>query len=124
MSARPRVLVVDDHPVGAELLAFVLEEGGFDVETVGDAEGARRCIADARPDLILMDLQLPGEDGLALTRALKANAATRTIPVVACTAYAMRGDEAATRAAGCDDYLPKPVDVGSLARHLHVLIGR
>lgn len=119
-----RALVVDDQPAGAELLSFVLENEGFEVAWAADADAARRSIAAAPPDVVVMDIQLPGEDGLTLTRALKADAATRAIPVVACTAYAMKGDEAAMRAAGCDGYLPKPIDVGRFAQHVRALIGR
>ncbi len=122
MTPRPRVLVVDDHRVGADLMAFVLEDGGFEVETAADAVGARRRIAETRPDLILMDVQLPGEYGLALTRALKSDEATRAIPVIACTAYAMRGDEEIMRAAGCDGYLAKPIDVLRFAQQVHEVL--
>ena len=122
MNARPRVLIVDNHAVGAELAAFLLEAGGFEVATERDAEGARRRIAAARPDLILMDVQLPGEDGLALTRTLKADAATRDIPVVACTACAMPGDEATMIAAGCQGYLAKPIEVDRFVQQVLAML--
>ena len=83
---------------------------GYDVRTAGDAEEALAVLATFRPRLILMDLQLPGMDGLELTRRLKADPATRDIVIVALTAYAMKGDEERARAAGCDGYVTKPID--------------
>ena len=114
-TAAPRVLVVDDNALTIELVGFVLGQAGFDLQTAGDAAAALQRIAERRPDLILMDIQLPGLDGLALTRRLKADAATRDIVIIAFTAYAMKGDELTMRAAGCDGYLSKPIDVARLA---------
>jgi two-component system, cell cycle response regulator DivK len=111
----PRVLVVDDNVLTLELVEFVLSNAGFELQTAANAEGAMLCILRQRPDLILMDIQLPGMDGLALTRRLKADAATRDIVIVAFTAYAMKGDELTMRAAGCDRYVSKPIDVARLA---------
>ena len=119
----PRVLVVDDNPFNLELASFVLLADGLVVATAGDADEALGRIADFQPDLILMDIQLPGMDGLALTRRLKADPATRRIVVVAFTAYAMKGDEAAMRAAGCDGYLAKPIDVTRFAAEVRGLLG-
>jgi two-component system, cell cycle response regulator DivK len=115
ITAAPRVLVVDDNALTIELVGFVLGQAGFDLQTAGDAAAALQRIAERRPDLILMDIQLPGLDGLALTRRLKADAATRDIVIIAFTAYAMKGDELTMRAAGCDGYLSKPIDVARLA---------
>lgn len=114
----PRVLVVDDNPLNVELVAFVLAADGFAVESVGDAQAALAHLARGLPDLVLMDVQLPGMDGLELTRRLKADAATAAIPVVAFTAYAMKGDEARALAAGCEGYISKPIDVARFARTL------
>lgn len=118
----PVVLVVDDNPTNLKLVAYLLQAKGYDVRTAMDAEGALSAIANERPALILMDLQLPGMDGLELTRQLKAAPETRGIVVIAVTAYAMKGDEERALAAGCDDYVPKPVDTRALprivARHL------
>lgn len=105
-----RVLVVDDNELNGKLVRVVLEAAGYEVRLAEDVEAARREIAGHRPDLILMDVQLGGEDGLLLTRRLKADAATRPIPIVALTALAMRGDEERAREAGCDDYITKPID--------------
>ena len=111
----PRVLIVDDNPMNVELVSFLLEADRFVIETAGDAHAALERLDDFRPQLILMDIQLPGMDGLALTRQLKADPHTRHIVVVAFTAYAMKGDEARMRAAGCDGYLSKPIEVASFA---------
>jgi len=110
-----RALVVDDNAMNIELVTFVLEADGFVVEAAADAGQAAARLGAFRPDVILMDIQMPGVDGLTFTRQLKADVATRHIVVVALTAYAMKGDEAKARAAGCDGYLSKPIDVGSFA---------
>jgi CheY-like chemotaxis protein len=111
----PPILIVDDNPTNAKLLAYVLARAGYAVATAADATEALAAIASARPRLILMDLQLPGVDGFELTRRLKADPATAGIVIVAVTAYAMTGDEDRARAAGCDGYLPKPIDTRTLA---------
>ena len=108
------ILIVDDNPANLKLVCFVLVREGYDVHTAVDAEEALVAIKGRTPRLILMDLQLPGMDGLQLTRSLKANPATRSILIVALTAYAMRGDEEKAVAAGCDGYLVKPIDTRTL----------
>jgi len=110
-----RVLVVDDNEMNVELAKFVLETDGFEVESAVDAIEALERIPEFLPDLILMDIQMPGMDGLELTRLLKADPARKGILIVAFTAYAMRGDEARMRAAGCDGYLSKPIDAPTFA---------
>jgi CheY-like chemotaxis protein len=114
LSAAGHVLVVDDNPVNVKLLRLLLEGEGYQVHTAEGAESALRALAQRRPELILMDVQLRGVDGLELTRRLKADTATAAIPVVAVTAYAMKGDEERALAAGCDGYLPKPIDTNRL----------
>jgi two-component system, cell cycle response regulator DivK len=111
----PAVLVVDDNPLNIELVSFVLQADAFDVLPAADARAALALLARQRPELILMDIQLPGMDGLALTRLLKADPRTRSIPIVAFTAYAMKGDELKMREAGCEGYVSKPVNVATLA---------
>lgn len=114
----PRVLIVDDNAMNVELVSFLLEADRFVIAAVGDAHAALERLDDFRPQLILMDIQLPGMDGLALTRQLKADPRTCHIVVVAFTAYAMKGDEARMRAAGCDGYLSKPIEVGRFAEQV------
>ncbi|OYT87770.1 MAG: hypothetical protein CFE46_11600 [Burkholderiales bacterium PBB6] len=116
-----RVLVVDDNPLNLELVSFVLGAEGMEVVEAVDAEQAQAKLTGFQPDLVLMDVQLPGLDGLALTRLLKADQATRHMKVVAFTAYAMKGDEGKMRAAGCDGYLAKPIDVATFADQVRAL---
>jgi len=117
-----RILIVDDNATNLKLVAYLMRNHGYTVDTALDAESALDSIRVNRPDVILMDIQLPGIDGLELTRRLKADAATRDIVVVAVTAYAMKGDQAKALAAGCDDYITKPIDTRTLPdtikRHL------
>lgn len=108
------ILIVDDHPGNMKLLSFVLENQGYDVRRAADAEEALLVLRDFHPRLILMDLQLPGMDGLELTRRLKADAAHRDTIIVAVTASAMAGDEARAMEAGCDGYITKPIDTRAL----------
>ncbi|MBY0469226.1 MAG: response regulator [Burkholderiaceae bacterium] len=118
----PCVLVVDDNAINVELVRYVLEHDGFTVESAPDAHEALRCIRNFKPALVLMDIQMPGMDGLELTQILKADPLLRHIVVVAFTAYAMRGDEAKMRAAGCDGYLSKPIDVHTFAASVRSLL--
>src|ERR1700733_6196192 len=95
------ILVIDDNPANLKLIRVLLTFEGYEVLTAQDAESALTMINASRPQLILTDLQLPGMDGLTLTRQLKANSATHDIPIVALTAYAMKGDEEKASEAGC-----------------------
>jgi two-component system cell cycle response regulator DivK len=104
------ILVVDDNAVNLKLARVLLEKAGYAVRTAADGVEALAALKDFRPRLILMDLQMPGLDGLQVTRLLKADPATAGIKVVALTAYAMKGDDVRAKAAGCDAYLPKPID--------------
>jgi two-component system, cell cycle response regulator DivK len=115
MSEAPRVLVVDDNPLNVELAAAVLSADGMQVEVAADAAETALRMAEFKPELVLMDIQLPGVDGLTLTRQIKADPATRHVVVLAFTAYAMKGDEARMLDAGCDGYISKPIEVGSFA---------
>lgn len=110
------ILIVDDNPVNLKLIRILLVGEGYNVHTAGDAEEALRILQDLRPRLILMDIQLPGIDGLELTRQLKANPLTRDIRILGLTAYAMKGDEEKIMAAGCDGYIAKPIDTRTLPR--------
>ena len=110
-----RVLVVDDNFMNVEMASYVLSANAITVETAEDAQEALAKIPGFKPDLILMDIQMPGMDGVMLTQRLKADAATRQIIVIAFTAYAMKGDAARLTAAGCDGYIAKPIDVRTFA---------
>jgi CheY-like chemotaxis protein len=110
----PRVLIVDDNKTNLKLASDVLGLGGYEILKASDAESAQEIIRQTPPDLILMDIALPGMDGLTLTRLLKADESTRHIVVVALTAFAMKGDDARAREAGCDGYITKPIDTRSL----------
>ncbi len=105
-----RILVVEDNPVNLELVTELLEQEGYQVLTAESAEVALHLTLVERPDLILMDLQLPGMTGYEATRRLKAHPSTATIPILAITASAMLGDDLKAREAGCDGYLTKPLD--------------
>ena len=105
-----RVLVVDDNAVNRRLLQVLLRFRGYEVCEAASAPEAFATLREKPPHLILMDLRLPGMDGLTATRRLKADPATREIPVVAVTSYAMKGDEETARAAGCCAYVTKPID--------------
>lgn len=111
----PRVLVVDDNMANRALTTFVLDAAGLEVATAIDAETAMAEVAGFAPDLILMDIQLPGLDGMALAGRLKAEPVTQHIVIIAFTAFAMKGDEARMLAAGCDGYIAKPFDVVTFA---------
>jgi CheY-like chemotaxis protein len=108
------ILIVDDNPQNLKLARVLLVGEGFEARTAVDAEHAMTVLKEFTPQLILMDIQLPGMDGLELTRLLKADPKTRQIVIVALTAYAMRGDEERARAAGCDGYIAKPLDIDTL----------
>jgi len=116
------ILIVDDNPANLKLARVLLAGEGYEVRTATDAEEALRVLQGFRPRLILMDLQMPGMDGFALTRRLKGDPATKGILILALTAYVMKGDEEKAMAAGCDGYVPKPIDTRALpqliARHL------
>ena len=103
------VLIIEDNPANMTLATFLLQSAGHSVLAALDAETGLTLARDEQPDLVLMDIQLPGMDGLEATALLKSDEATREIPVVALTALAMKGDEERIRAAGCDGYIAKPL---------------
>jgi len=110
----PQILVVDDNPTNLKLVSDVLKSAGYEVFKANTAENAVLVIEQSMPDLILMDIALPGMDGLTLTRKLKAEASTKQIPIIALTAFAMKGDDQKAREAGCDGYITKPIDTRAL----------
>jgi CheY-like chemotaxis protein len=114
MNARGTILIVDDNPTNLKLAADVLEFEGHAISRARDADEAQEVLKHTQPDLILMDIQLPGMDGLTLTRLLKGNPSYQNIPIVALTAFAMKGDEDKAREAGCYGYITKPIETRKL----------
>ena len=108
------ILVVDDNEGGLLLASAVLQREGFRVDSAGSSEEVLERLSARAPDLILMDVQLPGQDGLSLTRQLKADPATASIPIVALTAHAMATDREQAIAAGCIGYISKPIETRTL----------
>src|SRR4030081_1409494 len=104
-----KVLIIEDNSANMTLATFLLQSAGHSVLSATDAETGLTLARSQQPDLILMDIQLPGMDGLQATALLKQDEATRDIPVIALTALAMKGDEQRIRAAGCDGYIAKPL---------------
>ena len=109
--AAARILVVEDNDMNMQLVEFLLEEGGYDIVKATSGEEALAITREAAPDLILMDIHLPGMDGLSVVRAMKADTRTARVPILALTAHAMRGDKDRFLEAGCDGYISKPIDV-------------
>jgi two-component system cell cycle response regulator DivK len=103
-----RILVVEDHEDNRQILRILLAGAGFDMLEAWDGEAALKTAASERPDLILMDIQLPGLNGYEVTQRLKADPALRAIPIIAVTSYALSGDEDKATEAGCDAYVTKP----------------
>lgn len=108
-----KILIVDDNPSNLKLFTFLLASSGYALRTAVDAREALAALAEFHPDLVLLDLQLPDMDGLELARRLKADPSTKDIPIIAVTAYAMKGDEERARASGVDGYISKPIDKNS-----------
>jgi CheY-like chemotaxis protein len=115
---RTEILVVEDNPANQMLIEAVLQTSGYAISLASSAAEALERIEHRRPDLILMDIELPGQDGLSLTRKLKADPSTASIPVVALTANAMSGDRQRSVEAGCIGYISKPYDTRSLGTEI------
>ena len=120
---KKRILVVDDNPRNLKLAFDVLEDAGYAVVEAVNAEEAQSMIDRNLPDLILMDIALPGMDGLTLTRTIKANERTKHIRIIALTAFAMKGDDQKALAAGCDGYISKPIDIHQLPVQVAEILG-
>ena len=116
------VLVVEDNEANQLLARAVLEREGYRVEFAGAADEALDKLGKQLPSLILMDIQLPGQDGLSLTRQLKAFPSTANIPIIALTAHAMIGDREAAIAAGCAGYIAKPIDTSALGAQIRAIL--
>ena len=120
--AGKKILLIEDNEVNRRLAGFLLRSQGYQVIEATTAQAAFDMIPNNRPDLIVMDIQLPGMDGLEATTKLKAEPATANIPVIAVTSYAMAGDRDRALAAGCSGYVTKPIDktifLAEISRHL------
>ena len=116
------ILLVDDSVDNLKLTRFLLGREGFDVRTAENAEQALLALEKHIPSLILMDIQLPGMDGLQLTRHLRRDASLNAVPIVAFTASAIKGDEEIARASGCDGYVTKPIDTRTLANQVSAFL--
>ena len=117
--ASPTILVVEDNQDNRELIVKALSVNGYNVLEAVDGEEAIEKAKTEKPDLILMDLFIPKIDGYEVTRILKGNDEFKNIPVIACTAHAMKGDMEDALAAGCDGYIPKPIDVRELSNQIN-----
>lgn len=118
------ILIVDDNPTNLKLASQVLEMEGYTVDLAANAEEAQELLQHMKPDLILMDIALPGMDGLTLTRQLKADERLKHIPVVAMTAFAMKGDDQKALEAGCDGYITKPIDTRKFPQQVAAFLPR
>ena len=118
------VLVVEDNEQNLELVEFLLEEAGLTVRKAMDVEAARAEMTREFPGLVLMDMDLPGADGLTLVREIRQIPALAGVPVIAVTAHAMRGDRERFVAGGCDGYISKPIDAPSFAQTVRELLAR
>jgi two-component system, cell cycle response regulator DivK len=110
----PKILLVEDNEMNRDMLVRRLQHRGFQVSTAGDGLQGLALARSLMPDLILLDMSLPGMDGWEVTKKLKGDANTRDIPVIALTAHAMQGDREGALGAGCEDYDTKPVDLDRL----------
>jgi len=120
--SRKTILVVDDTEWNRDLIVQLLEDDYNVLQAVDGADGVRKAEQE-KPDLILMDLGMPVMDGWEATRKIKANGDLKQIPIIAVTSHAMVGDEIQAREAGCDDYLPKPIDETELLRKINKFLG-
>jgi len=113
--AKAPILIVDDSASNLKLIKILLPQNKYDLRTTMNAEETLKLLETFKPKLILMDIQLPGMNGLELTKQLRNDAKFQDVVILAITAYAMRGDEEKALAAGCDGYIPKPIDTRTLA---------
>ena len=120
----PKILLVEDNEMNRDMLSRRLLKAGFEMVMAVDGEQAIDLARSEAPDLILMDISLPGLDGWEATRRLKAGPETRSIPIIALTAHAMAGDREKSLAAGCNDYDTKPIDFRRLVEKIQGLLGQ
>jgi CheY-like chemotaxis protein len=119
-----KILIVEDNEMNRDMLSRRLVRRGYQIAIAVDAEQGVAAAKSQAPDIILMDMSLPGMDGWEATRRLKAEPATQAIPVIGLTAHAMAGDREKAMAAGCDDYDTKPVELPRLLQKIEALLGR
>lgn len=117
-----KILIVEDNPANRMIFQDLLECSGHEVEAVAMAEDALTLVRESMPDLILMDVQLPGMDGLTATKILREDELTRGIPIIALTSYAMPGDRERTLIAGCNGYITKPIRVDSFRKDINSIL--
>jgi len=117
------ILLVEDNEMNRDMLSRRLRRKGFEVTEAVNGEQCMAALAAATPDLVLMDISLPGRDGYQLTGEIKGNPDTAAVPVIALTAHAMSGDREKALAAGCDDYDTKPVDLKRLLGKIEAILG-
>ena len=122
--AGKNILLVEDNEVNRRLAGFLLRSQGYEVREATSAMAAFEMVDKDRPDLIVMDIQLPGIDGLEATRKLKEQPATADIPVIAVTSYAMKGDREKALAAGCAGYVTKPIDKNTFIQEVAAQLGK
>jgi CheY-like chemotaxis protein len=119
-----RILLVEDNEISRDILSRRLKRAGFEILMAGDGSQAISAATKQRPDLILMDMTLPGIDGWEAARALRSRGETARIPMIALTAHTLPADRERALAAGCDEYEPKPVELTSLLRKIESLLSR
>jgi CheY-like chemotaxis protein len=117
------VLLVEDNPHNRKIFSGMLTHSGFTVVEAEDGHQALAAMEKALPDVILMDLSIPGVDGWEVTRRLKSDVRTQKVPIIALTAHAMRGDEERARTAGCDHYLAKPISPKKVVEEVRKILG-
>jgi len=120
--SKPVALVVEDHPDNLLLITAVLRRAGYQAQRAGSAEEALAQLQTRRPDLILMDIQLPGQDGLSLTRQLRQERGMADVPIIALSAHAMQDSRQEAEAAGCDGYITKPIDTRAFPEQLAAIL--
>jgi len=118
------ILIVEDNQTNAQLLKDVLVIKGYEVFIVTNGDDALASMEASKPDLVLMDVQLPGMDGYEVTRKMRENPQTKELPVIAVTAYALKGDKKKAMDAGCDGYMSKPINTRELPKMVENLIGK
>ena len=119
-----KILIVEDEPKNLKLMRDLLQRFSFETVEAGDGEQGVALAKSTKPDLILMDIMMPKMDGLEASRLIKADITTRHIPIIALTSFAMKGDRERTIEAGCDGYIPKPVDIGEVLKNIKQLLAQ